>query len=121
MVKQHLNIYLVKNMIKITDNADIHLSSIVAENKVAGVKLAVNSGGCSGFTYSMGYTEEEDYNEDKLKKFEQDGITCVIDRASEPFIAGVTVDWHEDLMKRGFVFNNPNATRSCGCGKSFSV
>ena len=85
------------------------------------VRVGVKGGGCSGFTYSMGYTEEEDYNEDKLKKFEQDGITCVIDRASEPFIAGVTVDWHEDLMKRGFVFNNPNATGSCGCGKSFSV
>ena len=85
------------------------------------VRVGVKGGGCSGFTYSMGYTEEEDYDEVKLRKFEQDGITCIIDKASESFIAGITVDWHEDLMKRGFVFNNPNATGSCGCGKSFSV
>ena len=72
------------------------------------LRIGVKGGGCSGFEYKMGFVEPEDYDEKVEKK-------------SAPFLEGVTVRWHEDLMKRGFVFDNPNASRSCGCGKSFSV
>ena len=85
------------------------------------LRIGVKGGGCSGFEYKMGFVEPEDYDEKTFDKKTTEDITYIVEKKSAPFLEGVTVRWHEDLMKRGFVFDNPNASRSCGCGKSFSV
>lgn len=85
------------------------------------LRVGVAGGGCSGFEYKMGFIEETEYSVNNDDMYTQDGIGIVVDKKSAPFMNGVTIDWYEDLMKRGFVFENPNATRGCGCGKSFSV
>ena len=81
-------------MIHLTDNADIHLSSIIAENKVAAVKLSVNSGGCSGFTYDWQLMDQTDFN-DVVDDFIIDIDTgkLVIDNISSVYVAGMVVDY----------------------------
>ena len=64
---------------------------------------------------------EQDEVDETFSKYEQGDVPFVVDKKGEPFIDGCTVDWIEDIMHRGFKFDNPNATGSCGCNKSFSV
>ena len=85
------------------------------------LRIGVSGGGCSGFEYKLGFVEEEEYSETAFNKYEQDGLTVIVEKKAELFIDGTTIDWVDELSKRGFAFNNPNATRSCGCGESFSV
>ena len=84
------------------------------------LKVAVAGGGCSGFQYSLNFIEESNIGENDTKT-EQHGIQVVVDKKSLLYLDGTTIGWHEDLSKRGFTFENPNATKSCGCGESFSV
>tara|TARA_R100001163_G_C4913366_1_gene96719 strand:+ start:195 stop:536 length:342 start_codon:yes stop_codon:yes gene_type:complete len=107
-------------MIQLTNNADIHLSSIVAENEVAGVKLAVNSGGCSGFTYDWQLvTEEEmiDIVDDYI--IDLDTGKLFIDNLSIMYIAGMVVDYKKDIFGQRLMIDNPNVESMCGCGESF--
>ncbi|RDJ35257.1 MAG: iron-sulfur cluster assembly accessory protein [Crenarchaeota archaeon] len=84
------------------------------------VRIAITSGGCSGFQYSM--TLQSDPPDDKLDNIlEFDGINVVVDKKSMLYLEGTTIDWIDDLNHRGFNFENPNAVRDCGCGKSFGV
>ena len=111
-------------MITLTDAAVKELKKTIddapeATNRL--LRVSVAGGGCSGFEYKMSFIEESEYSVNNDSMYTQAGIGIVVDKRSEPFIQGVTVDWYEDLMKRGFVFENPNATGGCGCGKSFSV
>lgn len=82
------------------------------------VRVSVSGGGCSGFMYGLGFEEKEQKVEDDVLENYND-INVVIDKKSLLFLDGVTLDWVEDLNQRGFKFNNPNATKTCGCGKSF--
>ena len=82
------------------------------------VRVAVKGGGCSGFTYTLDLTETKG---ERDQEFEQHGIKILCDPKSYLYLNGTTVDFKDELMGRGFVFNNPNATRSCGCGASFSA
>jgi iron-sulfur cluster assembly protein len=83
------------------------------------VRVSVQGGGCSGFMYGLGFVEQEEVDE-KTDVIQQYGdINLVVDRKSLLFLNGVTLEWVDDLSQRGFKFNNPNATKSCGCGKSF--
>ncbi|MHA7813941.1 MAG: iron-sulfur cluster insertion protein ErpA [Phycisphaerales bacterium] len=82
------------------------------------LRVGVKGGGCSGFSYLLDLTETQKES-DEL--FEQHGIKIIIDPKSLLYLGGVTVDFKDELMGRGFVFNNPNATSSCGCGSSFAV
>jgi len=109
-------------MIKLTDNADIHLSSIIAENKVAAVKLSVNSGGCSGFTYDWQLMDQADFD-DVVDDFIMDLDTgkLVIDNISSIYVAGMTVDYKKDIMGQRLTIENPNVESMCGCGESFQV
>src|SRR5690349_18089557 len=82
-----------------------------------GLRIAVVGGGCSGFQYSLNFDLRKDG--DLVTEF--DGINVFVDEISLPYIAGVTLDYVEGLHNAGFRFDNPRATRTCGCGSSFSV
>ena len=84
----------------------------------ASLRLMVVGGGCSGFSYKMGFdtSVKEDDNVTEV-----DGIKVVVDSKSNLYLEETEVDFHDGLMGRGFVFNTPNATGTCGCGSSFSV
>lgn len=82
------------------------------------LRVGVKGGGCSGFSYLLDLTETQ---KDTDEVFEQHGVKIVVDPKSLLYLAGVVVDFKDEIMGRGFVFSNPNATSSCGCGSSFSA
>ena len=82
-----------------------------------GLRVAVVGGGCSGFQYSLNFDTHKDG--DVVTEF--DGISVLVDEISLPYIAGTTLDYVEGLHNAGFRFDNPRATRTCGCGSSFSA
>jgi len=82
------------------------------------VRVGVKSGGCSGLSYDLKFdkiTEEED------KVFEDNGVKIIVDKKSFLYLIGTTLEYSGGLNGSGFVFNNPNANRTCGCGESFSL
>ncbi|MBC7935907.1 MAG: iron-sulfur cluster assembly accessory protein [Rhizobacter sp.] len=86
-------------------------------NKAQQLRVGVKGGGCSGMTYVLNF----DDNTDKDETFEIDSILCIIDRSHNLYLAGMQIDWQGGLNSRGFTFNNPNASSTCGCGTSFAV
>jgi iron-sulfur cluster assembly protein len=86
-------------------------------NKVY-LRVGVKGGGCSGFSYLLDLTESAS---DMDERFDKHGITVVCDPKSYLYLNGTEIDFKDELMGRGFVFKNPNATSSCGCGSSFSA
>ena len=82
------------------------------------LRVGVKGGGCSGFSYLLDLTESQ---KDSDEVFEQHGIKVVIDPKSLLYLNGTTIDFKDEIMGRGFVFQNPNATATCGCGSSFSA
>jgi iron-sulfur cluster assembly protein len=82
------------------------------------LRVGVKGGGCSGFSYVLDLTESQ---KDSDELFEQHGIKIICDPKSLLYLNGTTIDFRDELMGRGFVFSNPNATSSCGCGSSFSA
>jgi iron-sulfur cluster assembly protein len=88
------------------------------EGVAGGLRLGVLGGGCSGLSYQFKFAPEprpRDYI------FEFDGVKVFIDPKSMVFLDGMTLDWQDSLMQSGFVFENPHAKKSCGCGTSFSA
>ena len=106
-------------MITVTDSAAKKVKELVeAEgNNELALRVAVRPGGCSGFSYEMFF--DSDFAADD-QKAEYDGIKVVVDSASLQYLNGASLDYKEGLMGAGFTINNPNTTRSCGCGQSFS-
>ncbi|HVN89824.1 MAG TPA: iron-sulfur cluster assembly accessory protein [Candidatus Binataceae bacterium] len=88
-----------------------------ALNADQGLRIAVVGGGCSGFQYSLNFDEKKEG--DRITDF--DGFKVLIDEISLPYIAGTTLDYVEGLHNAGFRFDNPRASRTCGCGQSFSA
>jgi iron-sulfur cluster assembly protein len=82
-----------------------------------GLRVGVKGGGCSGFSYLLGFDEQRE--RDTVYDF--DGIPIFMDKAHSLYLLGMEIDWEEGLNNRGFVFNNPNAKETCGCGTSFSA
>lgn len=82
------------------------------------LRVGVKGGGCSGFSYSLDLTETKTESDEV---WDQHGVEVICDPKSQLYLDGVNVDFKDELMGRGFVFNNPNATSSCGCGSSFSA
>lgn len=107
-------------MITITERAATRIKAIQNRDKKDNLmlRLAVNAGGCSGFSYEFSYTERV---EDDDHIFGQHGVEVVVDETSMPFIEGVTLDWVDDLIGASFKVTNPKASASCGCGTSFSI
>ncbi len=89
-----------------------------SEEPFTGLRVAVTGGGCAGLQYTVDLTKT---NEPDDEVMEIEGITIFLDQQSVPFLDGLTIDFKETMTESGFVFNNPNAAGSCGCGKSFSV
>ncbi len=81
------------------------------------LRVGVKGGGCSGMTYILGFDEMQVGD----VEFQIEGIPCVMNQSHELYLYGMQVDWHDGLNSRGFVFNNPNASSTCGCGTSFAV
>ena len=90
----------------------------VAPEGTVGVKLSTPRRGCSGLAYSVDYVSEANPMDERI---ETPGGTFFIDGASVLYLIGSTMDWQEDDFTAGFVFQNPNAKGSCGCGESFTV
>lgn len=88
------------------------------DRAVAGLRISVLPGGCSGFKYSLNI-EEEPLADDLV--IDQAGIRIFVDGFSAPYLHGVTIDYVSSMQGSGFTFNNPNATGGCGCGSSFSA
>ncbi|MEM8554200.1 MAG: iron-sulfur cluster assembly accessory protein [Pseudomonadota bacterium] len=105
-------------MLDLTDSAKGAIKAAIdgAGQKVAGLRVMVQDGGCSGLKYGMAL-ELEQQTDDAV--VESDGVVVLIDPASQQHLNGTTIDYVTSLESSGFVFNNPNATESCGCGKSF--
>ena len=83
------------------------------------VRVGVVGGGCSGFQYAFNFTDQFDSKADVMQ--EQHGVGVVVDKKSDLFLDGTTIDFYAGLDRRGFQFDNPNAVKSCGCGSSFSA
>jgi len=81
------------------------------------LRIGVKGGGCSGMTYILDFDQKQDNDE----TFVINGIPCIIDKAHGIYLVGMEVNWEGGLNSRGFTFNNPNASKTCGCGTSFAV
>ena len=108
--------------IELTETAAKEIKSIVEQQELDNdnvrLRVGVKGGGCSGFSYILDLTEQQ---RDSDEEFEQHGVKIVCDPKSYLYLNGTTVDFRDEVMGRGFVFNNPNANSSCGCGSSFSA
>ena len=106
--------------IDITENAAKHVRDFTnrKEGEPISLRVAVKGGGCSGLTYDLN-VDSEVLETDKV--IEQNGVTIMIDKKSYIFLAGTKLDYSGGLNGKGFVFSNPNAKTTCGCGTSFSV
>tara|TARA_B100000963_G_scaffold130410_1_gene113799 strand:- start:786 stop:1109 length:324 start_codon:yes stop_codon:yes gene_type:complete len=107
-------------MIKVTDSAKRKAIDLMKEDGKAGffIRVGVKGGGCSGLMYEL--TFDNEINESD-KSFEDNGVRVVVDKKSFLYLIGTTLDFSGGLNGKGFVFNNPNADRTCGCGESFSL
>ena len=107
--------------IKITPKAIIEVKKIRTENNIPedfGLRVGVKGGGCSGLKYSLGFDSQQKEGDTVI---EQEGIKLLVDGKSLFYLSGTELDFTDGLNGRGFVFNNPNAAKTCGCGESFGV
>ena len=109
-------------MITLTDAAAERVKQLMAmadgQEAILGLRVGVNSKGCSGMSYFVEYASEQKHFEDVV---EDKGVKIFIDPASVMFLIGSQMDYEESKLSSGFVFRNPNETARCGCGESFSV
>ena len=108
--------------IELTENAAREVNTIIEQQELdlekVRLRVGVKGGGCSGFSYLLDLTEQERETDEV---FELNGIKVVCDPKSYLYLNGTKIDFKDEIMGRGFVFNNPNATATCGCGSSFSA
>ena len=104
----------------LTDAAVERIKTLLsaADKSVVGLRVGVKAQGCSGMSYYVEYAEKELPFEEKV---EDQGVTILIDPAATMFLIGSEMDYREDKLQSGFVFDNPNAKGQCGCGESFHV
>jgi len=113
-------------MVELTDRAAEEVRKIGADNDLEGavfLRAGVKGGGCSGFQYSLDMIDEDGVTETDEKfehKSDAGDVIVVVDSKSNLYMDGTVIDFKDEMIGRGFVFNNPNASSSCGCGQSFS-
>ena len=108
--------------IDLTERAAEEVKKIMGEQKLEEgtvLRIGVTGGGCSGFSYALGFAQ--DYDEAADSKWTQHGVDVVVDRKSSLYLDGTQLDFKEEIDRRGFTFDNPNAVKSCGCGSSFQA
>ena len=109
-------------MIKVSEIAKKKVIELMADDGYSVVtdyvRVGVKSGGCSGLSYDLNFDKEQ---QDGDKMFEDNGVKIIVDKKSFLYLIGTTLDYSGGLNGTGFVFNNPNANRTCGCGESFSL
>lgn len=109
-------------MIKVSDHAKEKAIQLMTEDGFNPfedfIRVGVKSGGCSGLEYVLKFDKEKT---DADQIFEDNGIRIIVDKKSILYLAGTTLEYSGGLNGKGFVFNNPNANRTCGCGESFSL
>ncbi len=108
-------------VVTVTPRAAQEIRKIKVENQIPethALRLGVKGGGCSGMTYVLAFDESP---KERDTIYQLEGLTIYIDPKSQFYLSGTTLDFSDGLNGRGFVFNNPNASRTCGCGHSFGV
>jgi iron-sulfur cluster assembly protein len=109
-------------MIKVSDSAKQKVLSLMQEEGFdasnAFVRVGVKSGGCSGLSYELTFDSQAGETD---KVFEDNAVRIIVDKKSFLYLVGTTLEYSGGLNGKGFVFNNPNAQRTCGCGESFSL
>ena len=108
-------------MLFVADSAKDKIVEIMDSEKLAEdffVRVSVTSGGCSGLSYKMDFDNEGQPND---QIFEDNGVKVVTDLKSFLYLCNTTLEFSDGLNGKGFYFNNPNASRTCGCGESFSI
>lgn len=112
---------LLNEEVTLTEKAARQVMRLKEENQIPGshgLRLGVKGGGCSGLSYVLGFDEAPKEND---KVMEAHGVTIFIDPKSLFYLSGTVLDFSDGLNGKGFVFNNPQASRTCGCGSSFGV
>jgi len=109
-------------MIKVSESAQKQLETLLREQghelAKSYIRVGVTSGGCSGLSYNLDVDTEM---KDSDKLFEDSGVRILVDKKSFLYLVGTTLEYQGGLNGKGFSFNNPNASRTCGCGESFAV
>jgi iron-sulfur cluster assembly protein len=107
--------------VTLTEKAANEVKKIITEQNLPEgtvLRVGVQGGGCSGFSYSLGF---DTTTSEKDRVHEVYGVQLAVEKKFDPYLDGTVVDYYDGLEKRGFVFNNPNVVKSCGCGSSFQV
>jgi len=109
-------------MITLTDRAAQEVKTIIEQQNLPTestfLRVGVKGGGCSGFSYTLDLT---DHASEMDEQWDQSGVKVICDSKSHLYLQGVNIDFKDEVMGRGFVFKNPNATSTCGCGSSFTA
>jgi iron-sulfur cluster assembly protein len=110
--------------ITVSDRAANRIKEIRSEQHLpedAKLRVGVVSGGCSGLTYDLNFDTEVEQSTEEDQEFMDNGVSLVVDMRSFLYLSGTELDYTEGIEGQGFYFDNPNATRTCSCGESFSV
>lgn len=109
--------------ISLSESAANEIKKIITEQNLPAantrLRVGVKGGGCSGFSYMLDLTEDPKGESDE--ELDSHGVKILVDMKSYLYLNGVEIDFKDEVMGRGFVFKNPNATSSCGCGSSFTA
>jgi len=107
--------------VTLTEKAADEVKKIITEQSLPDgtvLRVGVQGGGCSGFAYSLNFDAD---TSDRDRVIDVHGVKLAVDKKFDPYLDGTVLDFYDGLEKRGFVFNNPNVVKSCGCGSSFQV
>lgn len=106
--------------VQFTADAVAEIKRLMAEDgfdATQKLRVGVKGGGCSGLSYVLGFDQQTEEDE----TFEFEGVPCIMNKSHQLYLFGMEIDWQGGLNSRGFTFTNPNASKTCGCGTSFSV
>lgn len=118
--RPEIDVAMQETPIKISPKAVEEIGRILKTKNVPEeyfLRVGVRGGGCSGMSYILGFDKKREYD----LEFVIDGVTVVMDKRQGLYLMGMVIDYHDGLSARGFTFENPNATTTCGCGSSFAA
>ena len=108
-----------QSAISVSSQATAEIKRLIQEKSIPadhGLRMGVKGGGCAGLSYLLGFDRKNEND----REFEFEGVKIFVEPSHLMYLAGIQLDFQDGLNARGFVFNNPNATKTCGCGTSFS-